>query len=134
MEELVRILKKHNIRPSVHRVAILKFLSQTKEHPTAEDIYNALCKDLPTMSRTTVYNTLKTLYQKGIVSELNIDGGEVRYDFDTSPHAHFKCRVCGRVFDLPSVEIPYKEKKLNGHRVEEVHIYFYGVCKECLSK
>lgn len=127
-------LQENQIKPSVQRLKIFEFLMNTKEHPTVETIYSALNDEIPTLSKTTVYNTLKLFVSNGIVNIVNIEDNETRYDWDTSFHGHFKCNICGRVsdFDVDSSKITYPE--LSGYQINESHYYLKGICKECLKK
>ena len=73
MTEAIDILNSHNIRPSVQRIAILKYLLEHRIHPTVDDIYLALNPTMPTLSETTVYNVLRNLVENGAVLALTID-------------------------------------------------------------
>ena len=95
MEKLSAYLEEEGIRSSYQRLKILEYLQAHRTHPTVDIIYKNLSKEIPTLSKTTVYNTLKLFVSKGIVQELTIEEKEVRYDADTKPHAHFKCIECG---------------------------------------
>ena len=64
-----------------------------------EQIYTVLHKEIPTLSKTTVYNTLNTLIDAGLVKLITIDENETRYDIDTTTHGHFKCESCG-IYDF----------------------------------
>jgi len=131
---LRRLLEEKNIRPSFQRMKILDYLRKSKDHPTAEMIYRSLLSEIPTLSRTTVFSTLKLFYRKGLISQVFIDESEMRYDPITKPHPHFKCLKCGRIFDL-DMECPYGSlKSVNGHKIYECHMYFVGICKDCLNK
>ena len=132
MNKLREYLEKRGIQPSFHRLKILEYLMTHRTHPTVESIYKALSKDIPTLSKTTIYNTLKLFLSKGIVWGLTIDENEMRYDFNTEPHAHFKCVKCGRVLDV-SLELPLLES-IEGHKVMETHLYLKGICKDCLKR
>lgn len=127
-------LRSMSIRPSVHRIAIYRYLDEKRNHPTAEMIYQALAPENPTLSRTTVYNTLKTFTDNSAVREVIIEDSEMRYDADISPHAHFKCTECGAVHDffLPDYELP--QGFAPGFKIEEVHLNFKGKCPECVKK
>ncbi len=131
MEELKDMLIQKGIQPSFHRLKILDYLLGHRTHPTAEEVYQALSPEIPTLSRTTVYNTLKLFYQKGLLLALTIEDLEIRYDIDTTPHGHFKCLKCGRVYDLSFHLSPAQTSELEGHQVLEYHIYFRGICKAC---
>ena len=131
--DTVDILLTHHIKPSVQRMAIMDYLMAHYTHPTVEDIYSALSPTMPTLSKTTVYNTLKLLTDQGAVRMLSIDERFTCYDARTEPHAHFLCRKCGQVYDLPLPTSPVKVEAADseGHDVEEIHYYYKGVCKQC---
>lgn len=63
----------HQIKPSVQRIAIMDYLLKHKTHPCIDEIYTALCKEIPTLSKTTVYNTLKLFVEHGAAKMLTID-------------------------------------------------------------
>ena len=86
-----RYLMQFAIRPSVQRTAVMEYLMNHKTHPTVDEIYLALSPGIPTLSKTTVYNTLNLFIEKGAVQMLTIDEKNARYDADTSKHAHFYC-------------------------------------------
>jgi len=117
-DKLIELFRKKKIKPSYHRLKIAEYLATHKNHPTAEMIYESLSQEIPTLSRTTVYNVLKLLKDKGLVQELNIDDKGIRYDFDISPHAHFKCIICGRVYDLHGIDFSsIMKREVDGHKV-----------------
>lgn len=131
--DTVDILLAHHIKPSVQRMAIMDYLMAHYSHPTVEEIYSALSPTMPTLSKTTVYNTLKLLTDQGAVRMLSIDERFTCYDVHTEPHAHFLCRKCGQVYDLPLPDGPMNVETADqaGHDVEEIHYYYRGVCKQC---
>ena len=93
-------LTAHNVKPSVQRMAVMEYLLDHRTHPTADEIYLALHRKMPTLSKTTVYNTLKILTGKGAALQLTIDEKNCCFDADTTPHAHFLCTRCGKVYDM----------------------------------
>lgn len=97
-------LLKYGIKPSVQRMAIMEYLLSHKTHPTAEEIFHSLSPSIPTLSKTTVYNTLKLFSEKGAALCLNIDEKNARFDGDISRHIHFICKGCGCIHDLPVKE------------------------------
>ena len=117
----------YNIKPSVQRIAIMDYLLAHKTHPSIDEIYLALCKDIPTLSKTTVYNTLKLFVEHGAALMLTIDEKNACFDGDTSLHAHFLCKKCGKIFDLPySNEVKKVEQiDMNGFKVDEIHQYYH---------
>lgn len=130
-----RYLHKYGIKPSIQRLAIMEYLLVHHVHPTVDDIYNALYQSIPTLSRTTVYNTLKLFIEQKAVNALMIDEKNVRYDIDTSCHAHFQCCRCGKVFDVP-IEDKHllKVTSLGEMMVTECHLYYKGYCRDCKNK
>lgn len=131
--EIIARLKAHGIRPSQQRLAIMSQLDGNTTHPTVDDIFSALRTKMPTLSRTTVYTTMKSFARQGLLCEVRTDDGELRYDSRTHFHAHFKCRVCGGVFDL---ELPAPHRHLyvsmpKGFIEEDEQLNYYGLCPKC---
>jgi len=137
MERIKNVLNEKGIKPTYQRLKILEYMDKnTKNHPTVEMIYEELLKDIPTISMTTIYNTMNTFLEKGLVYGVTITGTGVRYDFNTNPHHHFLCKKCGRIMDI-NVKCSFAERSKNsvcGHQIKEVHGYFKGICKDCLKK
>ena len=130
-EELIEYLKKCQIKPSNIRIRVLKFLLMSQTHPTADDIYNSLIEEIPTLSKTSIYNTINLFLEKGIVNGLSLDQKELRYDTNTSFHGHFKCDKCGNIYDFPiTINFPTKDE-LKGFVINNKDVFFYGICKKC---
>ena len=125
-----------NIRPSVQRLAIMDYLINHPIHPTIEDVYNGLCGQIPTLSKTTVYNTLRMLSDKKAAQMITIDEHRVCYDGNVKSHVHFFCRKCGKVIDFFDEKAPHlaKPKVIDGNIVDEEQLYYKGICAECASK
>ena len=81
--KLTEMLQAKGIRPSAQRIGVLGIVANSHRHPSAEDIYSNLSKLFLSLSRTTVYNSLKTLTEKGLLRELEIESGCSRYDMAT---------------------------------------------------
>ncbi|MGN0032251.1 MAG: Fur family transcriptional regulator [Candidatus Limimorpha sp.] len=126
------LLRKAGIRQSHQRIAILCYLMTHDTHPSAEDIYDALHLECPSMSLTTVYNTLKTLSDAGAINLLRLESERAHFDFPRMRHAHFRCRRCGRIFDMPMVETT--PCCGNDFQVDSVEIYYHGICPDCKNK
>lgn len=127
------VLRRCGVRPSVQRVAVMDYLLKHRTHPTAEEVYGALAPQMPTLSKTTVYNTLNLLVERGAACHLTIEPGCSRFDGDTSPHGHLYCTACGGVYDLFFDEMP-RLPMPEGHRIETVQLYYRGVCRDCAKK
>lgn len=121
-----------DIKPSVQRMAVMNYLLTHMTHPTVDEIYTALSPDMPTLSKTTVYNTLNLFLEKGAVHMLTIDERNTRYDADISHHAHLRCRMCNRVYDLRDVQPElFALPRMEGFNIESAEISYIGVCPEC---
>jgi Fe2+ or Zn2+ uptake regulation protein len=133
-KQFKEVLLKVGLKPTYQRLSILKYLGKHEIHPTVEMIYQALIREIPTISKTTIYNALNTLLEKGLIHAITITGTETRYDYKDLPHHHFLCKKCGTIIDF-EIKCPYLQKQeVNGHKIEELHGYFKGICKECLKK
>ncbi|MDA8168480.1 MAG: transcriptional repressor [Nitrospiraceae bacterium] len=117
------------------RLAIGRFLEGNRTHPSVEDVYGAVSKELKAISLATVYNTLETFRQAGEVMEIGIDPGRRRYDPNTAPHPHLMCIQCGKVIDVridSEPKLADTEKK--GFDIVSSRVDFYGVCPACKGK
>ena len=133
LDQVTARLKTTGYRLTPQRLAILRALIGSHQHPSVEQIYRQVRQDFPTTSLATVYNTLECLKSLGEVLELPLGGGS-RYDGrKPEPHAHLICTACGRIEDLDidlggttqavAQERGYTEVR---HRLE-----FYGICPAC---
>ncbi len=134
MEKIIARLKKKGVVLTPQRLAVAKLLEGTVTHPTADEIYRKLRKRYPTISQATVYTSLEILKQAGEIQELTIRKEKTCFDPNPRSHHHFSCRQCKKIFDI-EISCPVAEKEwLDGHKVEEVQAYFYGICADCLDK
>ena len=127
-------LKEKGIKPSYQRMKIFDYLLKNRTHPTVDTIYKALAPEIPTLSKTTVYNTLNLFIEHNIVNIIVIEENETRYDVDTTIHAHFKCDSCETIYDLDLNPESLGISKLGDFQIAEQHIYFKGTCKSCSTK
>lgn len=134
IKQLSTILTQRGIRPSQQRLMILEYLMTHRNHPSVDMIYNALLGEVPTLSRATVYNTLNLFLDAGLVKALDIVENESRYDIMTTTHGHFKCKVCGEIFNFGVDETAMDSEDLSGFEVEEKNVYYKGICPSCLKK
>lgn len=132
--DISEFLKSNNIKPSYQRMRIFEYLLNTKEHPTVDIIYKALIGDIPTLSKTTVYNTLSLFVENGIVSRITIEENETRYDADIEDHGHFKCEKCEKVLDFVTDFSKLEIHDLDAFQINQQHLYFRGICSDCLKK
>jgi Fur family transcriptional regulator, peroxide stress response regulator len=132
---LTQALNKAGLRLTPQRLAICKLLAESKAHPTAQMIYDALKSDYPSLSLATVYNTLESLVRLGIINTLGSAGDDaVHYDANTEPHVNLACISCHRVIDLPSEHVTHLEDEVvsnSGYQVLGARVLYYGVCPSC---
>ncbi|MCX7694638.1 MAG: transcriptional repressor [Caloramator sp.] len=134
MENLAALFKEKNLKLTPQRYAIYKYLKSTKAHPSAEMIYEALRPDFPTMSLATVYKTVKTLIELGVVQELNVGEDNFRFDANVENHPHIVCTDCGRVDDIEDAVFEHLNKEVENYtnfKIKTHKLYFYGVCPKC---
>ncbi|WP_301398778.1 Fur family transcriptional regulator [Thermodesulfobacterium sp.] len=133
-EKKLEFYKSLGIKLTPQRIAILEYLEGNREHPSAEDIYNSLKKNFPSMSFATVYNTLDVLVKKGLIKEIIVDPYKKRFDPFTHTHHHFVCKYCKKVIDI-SQEINFPlPKEIQNCEVEDFQVVFIGLCPECKDR
>ena len=122
-----------NCRNTIQMQKIFDYLKSVKTHPTAETIFNAVKKDIPSITLATVYRNLNKLSETGKILKLEING-EFRFDADTCFHQHVICKKCGKVRDFFNEKISknaLKNFNLVDFDADSVSIKFYGSCKHC---
>lgn len=131
---LVTLLNDCGIKASVQRISILRYIMEHVTHPSADEVYHALVPSIPTLSKTTVYNTLEQLQEKGVILALSIDGKMIHFDGNTYRHAHFLCEKCQTIYDIPqNFDVPIDILD-QGFSVTETQVYYKGICNKCLTK
>lgn len=122
---------------SRQREAILTFLQQRTDHPTADLIYQGVKDEIPNLSPGTVYRNLKLLEESGVIQRISIGDSADHYDGNASPHYHFYCKRCGSLTDFP-MPVLSDLNMLASHRfsgrIDGHLVQFCGVCPDCLSK
>jgi Fur family transcriptional regulator, peroxide stress response regulator len=131
---LTQKLTAMGIRPSYQRIKTLEYLYQKGGHPTVDEIFRALAPGIPSLSKVTIYNTLHTFVDAGLVRVVDIDDAEMRYDITLINHGHFLCESCGTIynFEVDIDQIPVQG--LNQFKINEKNIHFKGLCPNCLNK
>lgn len=133
MEEKIEKLRQKGLTITLQRSMVLERLVKASQHLTAEQIYEGLNDEYPSLSKATVYNSLEVFKEAGIIQELIIKKGKAHYDPNPQPHLHFHCSKCGQIYDLCSPLPIYDQEEIEGHKVEKVKACFYGICRNCLD-
>jgi len=128
MKNLKNLLEESNLKTTPQRLAILKELN-TKGHASIEEIYETIKEMFPSISLATIYKNINAMKEEGIISEICLHQ-KPKFEIDKAPHAHFICKKCGSVQDIPFNDIIKNDfdKKYPDSKKE---LYIYGVCKKC---
>ena len=120
-------------RMTKQRKVILEELRKVHSHPTADELYEMVRTRMPRISLGTVYRNLDFLTESGEILKIDAAGSIRRFDGDTRPHQHVRCRVCGRIGDvippLPAPEV--NAIKVDGFQVLSSRIEYEGICDRC---
>lgn len=119
---------------SHQREAIIRFLADRTDHPTADVVYQQLRSEIPNLSLATVYRNLNRLAESGQILRLHADGKTDHYDACTRPHAHLLCKNCGCVRDVPVAcedGLLERARKISGYEIDGVSVLFSGLCDAC---
>lgn len=131
-QEIISLFKEKGFRATEQRIAVYSYLYENRTHPDVLDIYSNVKKQHPSFSKTTVYNALNALIEKGFIIPVTAGGACVHYDANVEPHGHFYCDVCGRIYDFKT-EIPTAQG-LEDFSVNRKNVYYSGICPCCKNK
>ena len=121
-------------RNTIQRTLVLEAVNTLRCHATADEVYEAIVKEHPTVSKATVYRNLNLLSEMGEIRKMEIPGGPDRFDHRCHDHCHVRCEICGRVFDVDMDYVSGLEKGIrdtHGFAFTGYDILFRGICPEC---
>ena len=126
--------KEHDLRVTPQRVMIYEELIKSQDHPSPEKLYNRLKKIFPELSFDTVYRTLSTFNQMGLVDLVDGFGTSMRYDPELEKHHHFRCRQCGKISDFnfkkyDELKVPLDIAKKC--EIMKLQVTIEGLCEKC---
>ena len=125
------------MRMTNQREILLRELRTSREHLTADELYERVKKRMPRISLATVYRNLEILSEAGIIGKMEVSGRQKRFEYDAKPHDHIHCVQCRRVdnieFDRDLVEHASVGSP-GGYRITGYHVEFTGICASCRSK
>lgn len=134
-DQLVSTLKKAGMRITPQRIAICDLLSGSRDHPTAQMIYEQVSPQYPSLSLATVYNTLDVLVGLGAVNVLGSVGDDnAHFDADTSPHINLACISCHKIVDIASPQVGDIDREISqssGYKLLGARMMYYGLCPDC---
>ena len=136
-QDVLNHLREKGVRITETRKAVIDFIIQSHDHPSADMIYQALLPAFPNMSLATVYNNLKVLIDEGFVSELKVRNDTTTYyDFMGHQHLNVICEKCGRIadmdLDLPDVQQEAADQ--TGYQITKSQMVVYGICPDCVAR
>jgi len=129
--------REHNLKLTPQRIAIYQELIKSKNHPAAEELFHTVSKQFPHISFDTVYRTLLTFSEIGIVSIVEGYGNRRRFDPDVDNHHHAHCVKCGTILDFTSADYDNLEipQNIQDHFiVMNKKVVINGICKKCAKK
>jgi Fur family iron response transcriptional regulator len=127
MKDLLQALRGHGIQPTAQRLAVARFVLEAKTHPTADEVWERVRRQSPTLSRATVYNTLNLFVEKRLLRTQAVREGALVFDPRVQRHHHFIDEETGEIHDVPWDAVKVTgEKSLRGYDVSEYQVVMRG--------
>lgn len=129
--------RKDDLKVTHQRLEIYRELARAKDHPSAEMLYKRIIKRLPTISLDTVYRTLATCEEHGLITRVQTIESHARFEAEMTSHHHAICRKCGAITDftwdaLDNLALP--EELKGWGKVRKRNASLEGLCKTCSDK
>ena len=124
------------LKNTIQKTAIMNAL-MSLDHPTADEVYECVHSEFPSISKATVYRILNRISEEGEILHLQIPGGADRFDTTLCAHHHLKCNKCGKVCDVSVPELDGIEKRIkeeSGFSIGGYRLVFSGLCADCIFK
>ncbi|MDK9700246.1 MAG: transcriptional repressor [bacterium] len=137
LERFETTAREAGIKLTHQRLVIFQEIAASDEHPDVEAVYQAVRKQLPTISLDTVYRTLWTLNDLGLITTLSPRRENIRFDPNLKQHHHFVCTNCGSIRDFESesfnsLAVPMEVQKFG--TVVSTSVELRGLCEKCSHK
>ena len=132
--QLIAKLRSKGYKITPQRIAICELILSSKDHPTADQVYQKVKKKYPSLSLATVYQALHLLTEMGLLQELGFSNGVSRYDPNTSPHINIVCKACGKIqdYEAEGVKVFWSKTVRNlGFRPIGQRLDLYRYCDQC---
>lgn len=132
-QDLIERLKAAGHNVTTQRLLIWRALQDSPAHPSANEIYERLKREHPTVGLATVYNTLELFEDEGVIRAFSVDG-VTHYDTDVRPHINLVCERCGQVQDVRDVPVVRWQQMVadvSGFEVTGHKLDFHGLCPRC---
>jgi Fe2+ or Zn2+ uptake regulation protein len=133
--ELRSACRARGLRLTPQRDVLLRVLSGSLGHPTADDLVKKVRRVLPSVSHATVYRNVQELVRAGLIGTLERAGGAIQYEVNADDHHHFVCRACGNVWDVyladVGVRLDRRRSPLTGFQIQRSEVQLHGLCPRC---
>ena len=136
LREFEELCRQKGLPVTMQRRVILEAVLQRDDHPTADQIYEAVQEHIPQLSRTTIYRVLDTFVDLGIIRRLH-QTGAARFDGKINRHHHVVCVHCGKIVDLEDRNLDQlspPKGKLQGFKIDDYSVQFSGTCPDCQKR
>ena len=130
-EDVSERLRDAGYRVTQQRLAVYDFLHRNDTHPTVDDIHAGIKGDLPKVSVATVYKSLESLVDIGLVKPIHVGSTATRFDASTEVHAHFRCIACNEIADVTVDHTPVATEQMGHRKIIGSNVEFYGFCASC---
>ena len=133
-EQTIQKLRSEGFKLTPQRLAVIRYMLGNEEHPSALKIHKELKRRYPTLSFSTVYNTLSMLEKITELQSIHVFDNFLNYDPNTNPHIHFYCTSCGHISDIflegrSDVTMPRGE--IEGNSIDHISLVLKGTCRSC---
>ena len=116
------------------RLVIYSALAATRSHPTPEDVYDRVRKEIPTISLGTVYKNIRTFIEHGLLGEVSLFHGQARLETNLKPHHHLVCRRCKAIVDLRDEDLEpvrLRSRAPGAFKIQHYSVEAIGICQSC---
>jgi len=130
----IEALRRKGFKATPQRIAICRFALNSRDHPTAQQVYDQVKKIHPTVSLATVYKTLEVLKNLDLIQEINLPQGQARFDSYMKPHINLICLQCGNIVDFDETTAIEETRKVTAaakFKPKGQRIDIFGTCKRC---
>ncbi|HOP05087.1 MAG TPA: Fur family transcriptional regulator [Tenuifilaceae bacterium] len=130
--ELTKILSEKGLKVTPQRIAVMDALVTMRNHPNTESVIDFVRKNHPYIAVGTVYKTLETFVDKGILKKVKTDNDVTRYDYEMCKHHHIYCEECDIIEDYVDEELDkllneyFKKKRIPKFDIKELKLHIIG--------
>jgi Fur family ferric uptake transcriptional regulator len=137
-QQLAEEMRTRGFRVTPQRAVILETVAHMQGHIAVQEVFEHAGDRLPGLNIATVYRTLETMEEAGLVDKLIVSSGTDRYSLrdSTHPHGHLVCECCGAIVELgPEVlqEVAQTVEEATGHQIDHAHLTLPGMCQACAA-